>query len=151
VLPEFVPASYLRHFFVFLCGSLLATVAHRIVLTHRLGIAAILVLIAALQVSDPFFLSIALGTTVIVVPYLASLLPTRPFRWFANDLAFGTYLWGFPVAQVLAFAGLNSLGLAPFALLSVLCTLPFAALSWFLVERRFLKRHAPVKAAVAQE
>jgi len=60
---------------------------------------------------------------------------------------FPAYLWGFPVAQVLAFAGLNSLGLVPFALLSILCTLPFAAVSWFLVERRFIKRHAAAKGA----
>jgi peptidoglycan/LPS O-acetylase OafA/YrhL len=72
----------------------------------------------------------------------ASLLPARPFRWFANDLSYGTYLWGFPVASVLAFAGLNSLGLLTFTALSILCTLPIAALSWFLVERRFLKRRA---------
>jgi peptidoglycan/LPS O-acetylase OafA/YrhL len=84
--------------------------------------------------------AIRLALAIAVIIYLASLLPTRPFRWFGNDLSYGTYLWGFPVAQVLAFAGLNSLGLVPFIVLSVLCTLPFAALSWFLVERRFLKR-----------
>jgi len=142
ILPEFLPPAYLPLFFVFLCGSVLATVAHRITLTHRLGIGAIVVLVAALLVNEYLFTTIALGTLAIVLPYLASLLPTRPFRWFGNDLSYGTYLWGFLVAQVLAFAGLNSLGLLPFAALSVLCTLPFAAVSWFLVERRFLKRRA---------
>ena len=151
ILPEFLPPEYIPTLFIFLCGSVLATQAYRITLTHERGVAAALLLVAGSQLQEPLFRDIALGTLVIVVPYLASLLPTRPFRWFANDLSYGTFLWGFPVAQVLAFAGLNSLGLAPFALLSVLCTLPFAALSWFLVERRFLKRHVPVKAAVAQE
>jgi peptidoglycan/LPS O-acetylase OafA/YrhL len=42
------------------------------------------------------------------------------------------------VQQTLAFVGLNAFGLLPFTLLSILCTLPFAAASWFLVERRFL-------------
>jgi peptidoglycan/LPS O-acetylase OafA/YrhL len=151
VLPEFLPASYLPLVFVFLCGSVVATVAHRVTLTHTLGVAAIAVLIAALQMNDPLFVPIGLGTLAIVLPYLASLLPTRPFGWFTNDLSYGAYLWGFPVAQVLAFAGLNSLGLVPFALLSILCTLPFAAVSWFLVERHFIKRHAAAKGANRQE
>jgi len=142
VLPEFVPETHLHFITIFLCGSVLATVAHRITLTHKLGVAAIVIMVAAFRVQDPFAMTIGLGALVIVLRYLASLLPARPFRWFANDLSYGTYLWGFPVSQTLAFAGLNSLGLPQFALLSVLCTLPFAAVSWFLVERRFLKRHA---------
>jgi len=45
-----------------------------------------------------------------------------------------------PVQQVLTLAGIGSLGLYPYMALSVLCTLPLAVASWFLVERRFLKR-----------
>jgi peptidoglycan/LPS O-acetylase OafA/YrhL len=150
ILPEFLPPGYMQWLFIFLCGSVLATLADRIVLTHERGVTALLLFLASSQLQEPLFSAIGLGTLVIVIPYLASLLPTRPFRWFTNDLSFGTFLWGFPVAQVLAFAGLNSLGLAPFALLSVLCTLPFAAVSWFLVERRFLKRSAPAKDASAR-
>jgi peptidoglycan/LPS O-acetylase OafA/YrhL len=150
VLPEFFPPEYARYFYIFLCGSVVATLASRITLTHTKGIAALLLLFGSAQQSEPLFRQLGLGTLVIVIPYIASLLPTRHFRWFTNDLSYGTFLWGFPVAQVLAFAGLNSLGLAPFALLSVLCTLPFAAVSWFLVERRFIKRHAPPKAAATK-
>jgi peptidoglycan/LPS O-acetylase OafA/YrhL len=141
-LPDLLEPKYMPNIFVFLCGSVVATVAHRIKLTHAKGLAAIVILYAALQMEDPFYAPIGLGTLVIVLPYLASLVPARPFRWFANDLSYGTYLWGFPVAQTLAFLGFNSLGLFPFALLTIICTLPIAALSWFLVERRFLKRRA---------
>ena len=150
VLPDYLAPLYMPNIFIFLCGSVLATVAHRIKITHAVGLAAIVILYAALQIGDPLFVPIGLGTLVIVLPYLASLVPARPFRWFANDLSYGTYLWGFPVGQTLAFVGLNSLGLFPFALLTVICTLPFAALSWFLVERRFLKRHAPAEVAVVK-
>jgi len=142
ILPDYLAPLYMPNIFIFLCGSVVATVAHRIKLTHAKGLTAIVILYAALQMGDRLWVPIGLGALVIVLPYLASLVPARPFRWFANDLSYGTYLWGFPVGQTLAFLGFNSLGLFPFALLTVICTLPFGALSWFLVERRFLKRRA---------
>jgi peptidoglycan/LPS O-acetylase OafA/YrhL len=138
VMPEYLPSFRVVTIFPFMCGALLGTLADRIRVNHVVGIGAIVVLVGATVTSGAVLQTIGYGSLALVIPYLAWLLPTRPFRWFANDLSYGTFLWGFPVAQVLAFAGLNSLGLAPFALLSVLCTLPFAALSWFLVERRFV-------------
>ncbi len=49
------------------------------------------------------------------------------------DLSYGVYIYAFPVQQALAMAGeLN-------VLTAILAVLPFAALSWFLVERPALK------------
>lgn len=45
------------------------------------------------------------------------------------DLSYGVYIYAFPVQQVLASAGALNLATA------VLAVLPFAALSWFLVEK----------------
>jgi peptidoglycan/LPS O-acetylase OafA/YrhL len=142
VLPEYLPASVVTWLFPFLCGAVVGTNAHRIRLGHALGIGALATFALATVASGEIFKTVGYGSLTIVLPYLASLLPTRPFRWFANDLSYGAYLWGVPVQQTLAFAGLGALGLYPFMALSVLCTLPFAAVSWFLVERRFLKRRA---------
>jgi peptidoglycan/LPS O-acetylase OafA/YrhL len=60
-------------------------------------------------------------------------------RW-DSDLSFGTYIYGWPVAQTIAhqLPGLNAPTLA---LASVLATLPFAAASWQIVERPVLTRH----------
>lgn len=51
-----------------------------------------------------------------------------------NDLSYGLYLYGFPVQQLLVFLGANALGLPIYVLLSILATLPMAAMSWFLIE-----------------
>lgn len=51
-----------------------------------------------------------------------------------TDLSYGTYIYGWPVAQMIAhqLPGLNAPALA---LAAVLATLPFAAASWHLVEK----------------
>jgi peptidoglycan/LPS O-acetylase OafA/YrhL len=142
ILPEFLPPEYLPLLYVFFCGAVVATVADRFVLSHRWGIASLVVVAAATQAPEPLLRELGLGPLVLAIPYVASLLPTRPFRWFTNDLSYGTYLWGMPVQQVLTLAGIGSLGLYPYMAFSVLCTLPLAVASWFLVERRFLQRRA---------
>jgi peptidoglycan/LPS O-acetylase OafA/YrhL len=62
------------------------------------------------------------------------------FRWARprNDLSYGLYLYGYPVQQVLLAAGVTGASAATwpgFAALSVLAVLPFAAASWWCVER----------------
>lgn len=52
-----------------------------------------------------------------------------------NDISYGVYIYAFPVQQILAILGVQRAGPAVFALASVLASLPFAALSWFAVER----------------
>lgn len=58
-------------------------------------------------------------------------------RVFAvNDYSYGVYLWAFPVQQILVTAlGPHAMGLMAYSVLAFCCTLPFAMLSWFLVER----------------
>ena len=52
-----------------------------------------------------------------------------------NDVSYGTYLYAFPVQQLLVVAGLTRLPVSAFAAASIVATLPLAAASWFLVER----------------
>jgi peptidoglycan/LPS O-acetylase OafA/YrhL len=146
ILPEYLPEYRVVTIFPFLCGAFLGTFADRIRVNHAVGIGAIVVLVGATVASGLVFQTIGYGSLALVIPYIAWLLPPRPFRWFANDLSYGTYLWAVPVQQTLAFMGLNALGLLPFMALSILCTLPFAAASWFLVERRFAQRAVHQKA-----
>jgi peptidoglycan/LPS O-acetylase OafA/YrhL len=52
-----------------------------------------------------------------------------------NDLSYGLYIYGFPVQQMLALLGGVAFGVAPYIAASILLTVPFAAASWFIVER----------------
>lgn len=56
-----------------------------------------------------------------------------------NDISYGFYVYAFPVQQMLAVFGVWKLGILPFFLIATATTLPFAAASWFLVERPLLK------------
>ncbi|MCV7030082.1 acyltransferase family protein [Mycobacterium sherrisii] len=52
-----------------------------------------------------------------------------------TDLSYGTYIYAFPIQQLLIIGGLGQLNPLVFAVVATLATLPLAALSWFLVER----------------
>jgi peptidoglycan/LPS O-acetylase OafA/YrhL len=53
-----------------------------------------------------------------------------------TDLSYGLYIYAFPMQQLLAIAGLTFLNPVAFFVVSTAATLPLAALSWFLVEKR---------------
>lgn len=55
-----------------------------------------------------------------------------------NDLSYGVYIYAFPIQQLLVIIGLGTLGVFPFFALATLVTLPLAAMSWFVVEKRAL-------------
>jgi peptidoglycan/LPS O-acetylase OafA/YrhL len=57
----------------------------------------------------------------------------------SHDISYGIYIYAFPVQQLLAMAGL--IWLNPFLFLgaTALCTVPLAAGSWFLIEKRALR------------
>ncbi|MGN7799750.1 acyltransferase family protein [Leifsonia sp. 22587] len=93
---------------------------------------------------------IYLASFPVVVIWVGKLArPSLPLR---NDISYGTYIYGWPVAQVLVFAALKwALPLNPWLLFlaTMLITLPIAYLSWRFIEkpalglkRRFRKRAA---------
>jgi peptidoglycan/LPS O-acetylase OafA/YrhL len=52
-----------------------------------------------------------------------------------TDLSYGTYVYACPIQQVLVIAGLGSRNPLVFAIIATVATLPFAAMSWFLIEK----------------
>jgi len=56
-----------------------------------------------------------------------------------HDFSYGLYVYSFPVQQTLTGLGLNAFGLLVYSLLSVSCSLVFAAFSWHFVEKHALK------------
>lgn len=68
--------------------------------------------------------------------YAGVVLPRSVQRVGAvNDISYGMYLYGFPVAQLLVVLDVNDAGVLVFVVACILATVPFAAASWFLVER----------------
>jgi peptidoglycan/LPS O-acetylase OafA/YrhL len=91
-----------------------------------------LALLALAPMGWPFAVA-ALGHGLLALGFRLSLPPLR------TDLSFGLYIYGWPVAQHLAHhaPGISAPVLAG---LSLIATLPFAMLSWHLVERPLLLR-----------
>jgi peptidoglycan/LPS O-acetylase OafA/YrhL len=90
----------------------------------------------ALMVLAPLgwpFAMVALGHAALVVAFR---LPAQPL---ARDLSFGMYIYGWPVAQVLMHQ-IPGLTAPQLALLTLIAALPFALLSWHLVESPALRR-----------
>ncbi|MEQ9695966.1 acyltransferase [Shimia sp. SDUM112013] len=75
--------------------------------------------------------SVAMGTMGLALVMLVLRLPEMPLT---QDVSFGMYIYGWPVAQMLVFL-LPGVAPLPLALLSVLATYPFAVLSWRFIER----------------
>lgn len=119
-------------FLAFVFGMLAYAVRSRLSLSPALTLG----LLALGPLGWPFAI-MALGHGLLV---LAFRLPLRPLR---TDLSFGLYIYGWPVAQTLAHQvpGLSAPALAG---LSLIATLPFAVLSWHLVERPMLPRRSVV-------
>ncbi|MDT5257902.1 MAG: hypothetical protein QOD10_2982, partial [Mycobacterium sp.] len=62
-----------------------------------------------------------------------------------TDLSYGVYIYGMPTQQLLAIGGLVKLNPLVFFVLSTMATLPLAALSWFLVEKRAMSLKSRLK------
>ena len=56
-----------------------------------------------------------------------------------TDLSYGTYVYACPIQQVFVMSGLGTLNPLVFAIISTAATLPFAAMSWFLIEKPAMK------------
>jgi peptidoglycan/LPS O-acetylase OafA/YrhL len=116
----------------FLCGSLLFAYRDRMPLGPVAGIVALAVTVAllALQVFDivggPAF--------AVLLLWLGVVLPLRKVGK-VNDISYGMYVYGYPLQLVLAVIAGTALHPVVFAAISVLITIPFAAASWFAIEK----------------
>lgn len=130
-------ADFLRLAPFFFAGATLYVLRDRVPLDPLLASGAAVAAVVALHV-EPVLAALP-------VAYLALWLGARlPLRRVAarHDLSYGLYVYAFPVQQLVALLGGTRFGVAAYVLLSVLATVPFAAASWFGVERPALRlRH----------
>ncbi|MEO8261761.1 MAG: acyltransferase [Pseudolysinimonas sp.] len=116
----------------FVSGSLLFAYRDRMPLGTVVGVVALAVTagLLAAQVFDvfggPFF--------AVALLWLGVVLPLQKVG-HTNDISYGMYIYAYPLQLVLAVLVGTALHPVLFAVISVAITIPFAAASWFLVEK----------------
>lgn len=134
----------LRFVVVFSAGALVYQFRDRIPARWWLvAVCAGLVVVLGLLPNYRVFAALPLAYAVIV----SGALMKRPR--LRNDLSYGMYIYACPVQQLLAAAGLIWLDPRLFFVVATICTVPLAAGSWFLVERRAMEWKRRVRRASA--
>lgn len=129
-------ASRLNHLLSYLIGICAYYYHEKIPLNPLLGWVSIALAVGSTHVTwlnwlFPFFF----GYSVIVLGFLG---PVKDIERKA-DFSYGVYMYGWPMQIMLPLVGGTRWGVWPYIGLTVLCVLPLAALSWYLVERPALK------------
>jgi peptidoglycan/LPS O-acetylase OafA/YrhL len=133
----------------FFAGAVLCVYANRIPMSGFL-VAISTAVLAAAALTDHVQAVGAMPLAYLLI-WLGSVLPLQAVGR-RNDISYGVYIYAFPIQQLLALAGAAALGVLPFTVLCIVCTLPLAALSWFFVEEPAmrLKRITPPWTAMRQ-
>jgi peptidoglycan/LPS O-acetylase OafA/YrhL len=116
----------------FVSGSLLFHYRERMPSTWPVGMIAAIVCILLVvgQVFDVF----GGPAFAVLLLWLGITLPLRKVG-AVNDISYGMYIYAYPLQLVLAVLVGSALNEWLFAAISIAVTIPFAAASWFLVER----------------
>jgi peptidoglycan/LPS O-acetylase OafA/YrhL len=136
--------TMLRFTPIFMVGALLYLYRDRVPDSGYLALGLTALAAAGLMTGQPNMLaSDWLTGPAIVYPvlWLGGHLPCRRIG-ATNDISYGVYIYGWPVGQLLALAGVQAAGYFPYMLTTLVCTVPLAAASWWIVEKRALRaRH----------
>ncbi|OBK99236.1 acyltransferase [Mycobacterium sp. 1245499.0] len=124
----------------------------RDVIPAKWSLVAISVVIVIAAGALPDYRVVAAIPLAYAIIVSGSLIQNERLR-LRTDLSYGTYIYAYPIQQVLAICGLLRWGPLVFTPLVAIATLPLAAASWFLVEnparhlkhrlRRKSTAHAP--------
>lgn len=134
-LPAF-PQMITRFALVFAAGALLHQYQDKLPARWSLVAAsAAVVVVAGLLV--PNYRILAAVPLAYAVVVSGALIHSERLR-LRTDLSYGVYIYAWPLQQLLVICGLGVFHPVAFAVLAGVATLPLAALSWFLVEKRAL-------------
>jgi peptidoglycan/LPS O-acetylase OafA/YrhL len=136
VFPYFSDIYVLRLTMYFLAGAIYFLFIENIIVSKKIFIVAIVLTLISLK--SNFYLLIAPLTLPYILFLLAFKLPFSSFDKY-GDFSYGLYIYAFPIQQMLSFFGLNTIGLPLYFTLSLLVTMIPSVLSYYLVEKPFLK------------
>lgn len=128
-----IPQLMMRTAIMFAAGALMYH--WREVIPARWSLVAVSVVIVLVSGLLPDYRVVAAVPLAYAVIVTGALLRHKRLR-LRTDLSYGVYIYAFPTQQLLAALGLVFLNPIVFFVISTLATLPLAALSWFLVEKR---------------
>jgi peptidoglycan/LPS O-acetylase OafA/YrhL len=151
--------SYIPRFIVyFLAGGCCYLYRHKLVRDWRLALLSLAILIFAAVSIKGFNLLFPFAGTYLL--FYTAYHPKLNFSGFARkgDLSYGTYLYAWPLQQLVLYFSKDQIGFTAFFLLSLAATLVFAFASWHLVEQPFLRlknkqvkpKQVPQQVAVAE-
>jgi peptidoglycan/LPS O-acetylase OafA/YrhL len=148
VLDSFLAVNGARFGSMFLAGCMIYRYQNRIPLSWPLiAVAAVAILPTTLL--PEYRLLAALPIAYVMIG--AAALVKRERLTIGNDISYGVYIYGFPLQQLLAGTALVRIGVAPFAVVAMVVTVPVAAASWFLLEKPALRLKGNRVAQTAQE
>lgn len=125
------PQMLSRFFVVFLAGAMFYQ--YQAMIPARWSLVALSI---AIVVASGFMQNYrVMGVLPLAYSVIVSGALIRKTR-LRNDLSYGVYIYAFPIQQLLACFGLARWNPFLFFLIATAATLPVAALSWFVVERR---------------
>lgn len=120
---------------MFLAGALLFQCRNVIPARWSL-VAASLVIVLASSLLPNYRLVGAIPLAYAIV-ISGALIHNKRLR-LQTDLSYGVYIYAWPMQQLLIICGLAFLNPVVFAIVAAIATVPLAALSWFLIEKRAL-------------
>ena len=127
---------------MFLAGALLHHFRDMIPACWSLvAVSLVVVLVATLLPDYRLVAAIPLAYAIIVS---GALIDNERFR-LRNDLSYGVYIYACPIQQLLVICGLGILNPIVLTIIAAVATLPFAAISWFLVEKPAMALKARIR------
>lgn len=139
---EIVGSQMARFAIMFFAGALIYQLRNTLPARWSLvGVCAAIVLGASFLPDYRLVAAIPLAYALIVS---GALIHNKHMR-LRNDLSYGMYIYAWPMQQFLVICGLAFLNPLVFAAVAIVCTLPLAALSWYLIEKPALSLKSRVK------
>jgi peptidoglycan/LPS O-acetylase OafA/YrhL len=129
----------------FLAGSLFHLFGGSALLRKPLMIASLAILIASNFVPNGLLVTLPICGAYLLLglAYLPLLRPLNLGRF--GDFSYGTYLYAFPIQQLIVKYGGGTMAPVKLFLLAAPLSVGVGALSWFLVERHFMAREPVLK------
>jgi len=138
IFPLFSDVYMLRLTMYFLSGSVCFLFMENIVVSKKLFLFAISLI--AISINNNFYFYPLIAP--LAIPYILFVLAFKmPFTNFDKygDFSYGLYIYSYPIQQMLSFFGLNKTGFIIYLMLSLLTTIIPSILSYYLIEKTFLK------------